>query len=230
MRPAASDYGLFGAGVQVYWLRQGGYANSGTFSSRTLDAGPGAAQWQTLTGAGRAAERHPDRLRHPLRRHPAARRQLVRVAARGRRRGDRQPGRALHPVPRPHGEHHRRVVADAEPRPDQLRRRRRPRARARAPSPSRRPRRRPTRRSRPRRAASATPTATRSPTTTAGCATARRSRAPPPPRSTCRWPGNGDRGDERARRGVRHGRQRRRERPGLPGRDRGQHHARPPAP
>ena len=50
MRPAASDYGLSGAGVHVYWVRQGGYAGSGTFSSRTLDAGPGAAQWQTLTG------------------------------------------------------------------------------------------------------------------------------------------------------------------------------------
>ncbi len=49
MRPAVSDYGLFGAGVQVHWLRQGDYAAAGTFSSRTLDAGPGAAQWQTLT-------------------------------------------------------------------------------------------------------------------------------------------------------------------------------------
>jgi hypothetical protein len=49
MRPAASDYGLFGAGVQVNWLRQGGYAASGTFTSRTLDSGPGANQWQTLT-------------------------------------------------------------------------------------------------------------------------------------------------------------------------------------
>ena len=77
---------------RCYWLRQGGYASRGTFSSRTLDAGPGAAQWQTLTGAGRASQRRPDRLRHPLRRHPVARRQLVRMAARGRRRR-RSPAR-----------------------------------------------------------------------------------------------------------------------------------------
>ena len=54
-------------------------------------------------GPDRAAERHPDRLRHALGRHPAARRQLVCLAARRRGRGDREPGRALHPVPGPHG-------------------------------------------------------------------------------------------------------------------------------
>ena len=30
-------------------LRQGGYAAAGTFTSRTLDSGPGASQWQSLT-------------------------------------------------------------------------------------------------------------------------------------------------------------------------------------
>jgi hypothetical protein len=49
MRPVASDYGLFGAAVRVEWLRQGGYPGTGTFTSRVMDAGPDAADWQELT-------------------------------------------------------------------------------------------------------------------------------------------------------------------------------------
>ena len=52
LRPVASDYGVYGAGVRVDWLREGGYAASGTFTSRVLDSGPGAADWQTLTQQG----------------------------------------------------------------------------------------------------------------------------------------------------------------------------------
>jgi hypothetical protein len=48
MRPIASDFGLFGAGVNVSWLRQGSYATAGTFTSRVLDSGPGANVWGTL--------------------------------------------------------------------------------------------------------------------------------------------------------------------------------------
>ena len=49
MRPVVSDFGQFGAGVRVHWLRQGAYAASGTFTSRVIDAGPGANTWTTLT-------------------------------------------------------------------------------------------------------------------------------------------------------------------------------------
>jgi hypothetical protein len=49
LRPVASDYGLFGAAVRVDWLREGGYASTGTFTSRALDSGPGGANWTTLT-------------------------------------------------------------------------------------------------------------------------------------------------------------------------------------
>jgi hypothetical protein len=49
MRPVVSDYGLSGAAVEVHWLRQGGYPATGTFVSRTLDSGPGAAEWQMLS-------------------------------------------------------------------------------------------------------------------------------------------------------------------------------------
>ena len=48
LRPVVSDFRAFGAGVRVEWLRQGGYASSGTFTSRVLDGGPGTASWQTL--------------------------------------------------------------------------------------------------------------------------------------------------------------------------------------
>ena len=50
----------------------------------------------------------PDRLRHPLRRHPAPDGGWSAWQPVGRRRRHRQPGRALHPVPRPDGQHHRR--------------------------------------------------------------------------------------------------------------------------
>ena len=109
MRPAASDYGLFGAGVQVHWLRQGGYA--GTRHVQLAHARRRARR-------GPVADAHAPRPRCPSGTQiaydtrsgatAAARRRLVGMAARGRRRRDRQPGRALHPVPRPHGEHHRR--------------------------------------------------------------------------------------------------------------------------
>jgi uncharacterized protein DUF4082/concanavalin A-like lectin/glucanase superfamily protein/galactose oxidase-like protein/Big-like domain-containing protein/purple acid phosphatase-like protein/Kelch motif protein len=49
LRPVFSDFGLFGAVARVDWLRMGGYAASGTTTSRVLDSGPGANQWQTLT-------------------------------------------------------------------------------------------------------------------------------------------------------------------------------------
>ncbi len=52
LRPVASDYGIFGAGVRVDWLREGGYAANGTFTSRPLDSGPGSADWQALTYQG----------------------------------------------------------------------------------------------------------------------------------------------------------------------------------
>jgi hypothetical protein len=48
LRPIVSDFRAFGAGVRVDWLRQGGYATAGTFTSRVLDGGPGTASWQTL--------------------------------------------------------------------------------------------------------------------------------------------------------------------------------------
>jgi len=48
MHPVASDYPLFGASVKVDWLRMSDYATSGTLTSRTLDSGPGANDWQTL--------------------------------------------------------------------------------------------------------------------------------------------------------------------------------------
>ena len=143
-------------------------------------------------GRPRFPAARPDRLRHPLRRHPFARRRLVRVAARGRRRSHRQPGRALHPVPRKDGS----TTASSPtlnawpitfaPAP----------TRARAGHGHGRPAApRPTRRSPPRPPASPTPTATRSPTATAGSATGRASPAPRPRRSTC-VAGNGDRGDQ----------------------------------
>jgi uncharacterized protein DUF4082/concanavalin A-like lectin/glucanase superfamily protein/galactose oxidase-like protein/Big-like domain-containing protein/purple acid phosphatase-like protein len=49
MGPAASDSGLFGGAVQVYWMRMSGFPASGTLTSRTLDSGPGANDWGTLT-------------------------------------------------------------------------------------------------------------------------------------------------------------------------------------
>ena len=49
LRPVFSDYGLFGAAARVDWVRMGSYAPSGTMTSRVLDSGPGANQWQTLT-------------------------------------------------------------------------------------------------------------------------------------------------------------------------------------
>ena len=50
MRPVISDYGVFGASIKVHWLRMNNYtANSGQFTSRVLDSGPGAQDWQTMT-------------------------------------------------------------------------------------------------------------------------------------------------------------------------------------
>jgi hypothetical protein len=49
IRPALSDYGVFGASVRVHWMRMSSFPSSGTFISRTLDSGPGANAWQTLT-------------------------------------------------------------------------------------------------------------------------------------------------------------------------------------
>ena len=49
LRPVLSDFGLFGAATRVDWLRMGSYSTSGTMTSRVLDSGPGANQWQTLT-------------------------------------------------------------------------------------------------------------------------------------------------------------------------------------
>jgi hypothetical protein len=48
LRPVISDFRAFGAGVRAEWLRLGGYAASGTFTSRVLDRGPGTAAWQTF--------------------------------------------------------------------------------------------------------------------------------------------------------------------------------------
>ncbi len=97
---SVSDYGLFGAGVQVHWLRKGGYAATGTFSSRSSTAGPARPQWQTLTAQTALPTGTRDRLRDALGRHADARRELVGLAAVAARRRDREPGRALHPVPR----------------------------------------------------------------------------------------------------------------------------------
>ena len=52
LRPVASDYRIFGAGLAVNWLREGGYASSGTFTSRVLDSGPSNSDWQNLTHQG----------------------------------------------------------------------------------------------------------------------------------------------------------------------------------
>ncbi|MDA0180308.1 DUF4082 domain-containing protein [Solirubrobacter phytolaccae] len=49
MRPLASDYRVFGGGVRVDWLRMGTYSTTGTFTSRVMDSGPGASNWQALT-------------------------------------------------------------------------------------------------------------------------------------------------------------------------------------
>ena len=49
MRPVVSDYRLFGAGVKLDWVRMSDYPGTGTFTSRSLDSGPGANVWQTLT-------------------------------------------------------------------------------------------------------------------------------------------------------------------------------------
>jgi concanavalin A-like lectin/glucanase superfamily protein/galactose oxidase-like protein/Big-like domain-containing protein/purple acid phosphatase-like protein len=49
MRPVASDYNLFGVSAKVHWMRMSSYPTSGTFTSRTLDSGPGANDWQNLT-------------------------------------------------------------------------------------------------------------------------------------------------------------------------------------
>ena len=51
LRPAISDFGLFGASTKVHWLRMGGYGTTGLFTSRVLDSGPGARTWTTLTAA-----------------------------------------------------------------------------------------------------------------------------------------------------------------------------------
>jgi hypothetical protein len=48
MRPVVSDYGIFGAGVRVHWLRQGSYTATGTFTSRVLDGGATTNVWQSL--------------------------------------------------------------------------------------------------------------------------------------------------------------------------------------
>ena len=101
MRPVASDYGLFGARRAVDWLREGGYADdrhvhlararqrprrdpvADAHGTRPpLPAGTALA-FDTRSGAT-----------------PQPGRELVGVAARRRRRRDRQPGRPLHPVPR----------------------------------------------------------------------------------------------------------------------------------
>ena len=69
-------------------------------TSRVLDSGPGANQWQTLTsqrtlptGSGIAFETRSGGTSRPDA-------ELVGVAAGRRRRRDRKPGGALHPVPR----------------------------------------------------------------------------------------------------------------------------------
>jgi hypothetical protein len=49
MRPVASEYRLFGAGVDLEWVRMSSYASSGRFTSRALDSGPGANDWLNLT-------------------------------------------------------------------------------------------------------------------------------------------------------------------------------------
>ncbi len=51
IRPVISDYNLFGASVKVHWIRMSSYPSTGTFTSRTLDSGPGANDWQTLASA-----------------------------------------------------------------------------------------------------------------------------------------------------------------------------------
>ena len=65
MRPVASDFGLFGAGVQVHWLRQGDYA-----SQRHVHL----AAARRRPGRGRVADAHRhDRAARPARRSPSRR-------------------------------------------------------------------------------------------------------------------------------------------------------------
>ena len=52
LRPVASDYGIFGAGVRVDWLREGGFPANGSFTSRPLDSGPAASDWGALSHQG----------------------------------------------------------------------------------------------------------------------------------------------------------------------------------
>ena len=163
MRPAASDYGLFGAGVQVHWLRQGDYAEHRhvhlAAARQRARRGPVADAHR----AAHAAQRHADRLRHALRRHVAAGR------AAGRRgspsapaaRSPARPARYIQYRARMTSAHRLRDAdartacrSPSEPEPTGA-----PVAGHRGRRADRAERR--TRRSPPRRAASATPTATR---------------------------------------------------------------------
>ena len=67
LRPVVSDFRPFGAGVRAEWLRMGGYAASGTFTSRVLDGGPGTACLADARGPEQRAGRHEPGLRHPQR-------------------------------------------------------------------------------------------------------------------------------------------------------------------
>ncbi len=128
LRPVASDYSVFGAAVRVDWLREGGYASNGTFTSRPLDSGPGSADWTTLTSQADLPTGTRCELRDALRCDQGAGRQLVAMAGGATRWRRKQPERALHPVPG-HDEEHRRLgLPVAQARSGRLRRRHGPRA------------------------------------------------------------------------------------------------------
>ena len=133
MRPIISDYGTFGAGVRVHWLRQGPYGASGTFTSRSLDGGPGARVWGTLTATTDLPTGTAISYQTRSGGTKRARRELVGMAGRRRRRRDQLARRALHPVPRD-AERQRPALADPAARLDQLHGRHQRRARRRAPS------------------------------------------------------------------------------------------------
>ena len=125
LRPAISDFGLFGASTKVHWLRMGGYGTTGTFTSRVLDSGPGRQRLGDPERDLVGADRHRHHLRDALGR-TVSRLDMVRLAGCRRGRRDRQPRGALHPVSRAPHELLGLADADTPARSDRLRRRHRP--------------------------------------------------------------------------------------------------------
>ena len=131
--------------AKVHWLRMDSYATSGTFTSRPLDSGPGANDWQTLTarrtlptGTGITL---PDALRrHARPRTPAGRRGRTSAPAARSRARTRATSSTARRSPATAAPRRRCSASRPRTRPAPTRRRRPAR------SPLRRPRRAPTRR------------------------------------------------------------------------------------